>query len=150
MRAPASPISRSSTKHLTLLELPCVNYWILRLYDYKINPPFQIMESTSEGTPPLKKASDKEDDWQVFVSGVPECSGVQNASTFDCLRSASPEMIFDAANSAIQEAQKIALFSPVIDGAGGVVPDFPSRLLTRGEFARIPFIAGTNLDEGES
>ena len=39
---------------------------------------------------------------------------------------------------------------PTIDGPGGLIPELPSNLYAKGEFARIPFIAGTNLDEGLS
>ena len=42
------------------------------------------------------------------------------------------------------------LFVPVLDGPNGLVPDVPSELLAEGKFSKIPFIAGTNLDEGES
>ena len=41
------------------------------------------------------------------------------------------------------------IFVPVIDGPGGLVPDLPSRLISAGKFAKIPFITGDNLDEGE-
>lgn len=30
------------------------------------------------------------------------------------------------------------------------MPGVPSRLLKKGKFARLPFITGTNLDEGEA
>ncbi|KAL1671468.1 Alpha/Beta hydrolase protein [Schizophyllum commune] len=36
----------------------------------------------------------------------------------------------------------------VIDGPGGVVPDMPSTLYAKGEFAKIPTISGNVLDEG--
>ncbi|CAK5266236.1 unnamed protein product [Mycena citricolor] len=39
-------------------------------------------------------------------------------------------------------------WDPVIDGPGGLIPELPSRLLLKEKFAKIPFIAGTNLDEG--
>ena len=96
----------------------------------------------------LRHACDREDAWQQFVSGVPECAGVPNTSTFTCLRTASLETIFNATNLALSKIQEQFPFSPVIDGPGGVIPDFPSRLFARGEFARIPFISGTDLDEG--
>ncbi len=40
------------------------------------------------------------------------------------------------------------LFVPVLDGPDGLVPDLPSKLLAAGKFSKIPFIAGTVLDEG--
>ena len=40
---------------------------------------------------------------------------------------------------------------PAIDEGveGGVYPDFPSKLFARGEYAKVPILAGTSLDEGE-
>jgi hypothetical protein len=52
--------------------------------------------------------------------------------------------------NAISKAPEQFGFDPTIDGSGGLYPDLPSRLFARGEFAKIPFICGTNLDEGES
>ncbi|KAH6896269.1 triacylglycerol lipase 3 [Coprinopsis sp. MPI-PUGE-AT-0042] len=41
------------------------------------------------------------------------------------------------------------MFTPTLDsGPGSFFPDFTSRLYQEGKFARIPFISGTNLDEG--
>ena len=42
----------------------------------------------------------------------------------------------------------VHIFHPVIDGPDGLIPDLPSRLFAQGKFAKLPFIAGTNLDEG--
>lgn len=40
--------------------------------------------------------------------------------------------------------------TPTVDtGRGSVFPDYASRLFERGQFARVPFIAGVNLDEGQ-
>ncbi|KAG5220602.1 feruloyl esterase [Salix suchowensis] len=51
---------------------------------------------------------------------------------------------------ALADDQSGELFAwdPTIDGPGGILPDIPSKLLARGQFARLPFIAGTVLDEG--
>jgi len=40
---------------------------------------------------------------------------------------------------------------PTVDEGveGGVYPDFPSKLFARGEYAKVPILAGTSLDEGE-
>ena len=40
------------------------------------------------------------------------------------------------------------MFVPVLDGPRGVFPELPSTAWERGSFARLPLIAGTNLDEG--
>jgi hypothetical protein len=39
-------------------------------------------------------------------------------------------------------------FRVVLDGPGGMMSDLPARRLSRGAGGRIPFIAGTVLDEG--
>lgn len=56
--------------------------------------------------------------------------------------------MFSGVNIAIAEAPEEFGFDPTIDGPGGLFPDIASRLLKKGHFARLPFIAGTNLDEG--
>lgn len=48
----------------------------------------------------------------------------------------------------MEETDEQLPFDPTLDGAHGLFPDLPSQLLPRGQFARLPFIAGTNLDEG--
>lgn len=59
----------------------------------------------------------------------------------------------DTLVSAMQQAYNVATngspFLPTIDGPGGVLPDFPSRLFSQGKFASVPFITGDNLDEGQ-
>ena len=39
-------------------------------------------------------------------------------------------------------------FRPVLDGPKGIISDLPAGRLSRGDGGRVPFIAGTNLDEG--
>jgi para-nitrobenzyl esterase len=39
-------------------------------------------------------------------------------------------------------------FSVVVDGAGGFVPEPPRDLLARGDFAKVPYLLGSNNDEG--
>jgi len=39
-------------------------------------------------------------------------------------------------------------FRPVLDGHEGIISDLPSRRLSRGAGGRVPFMAGTVLDEG--
>jgi acetylcholinesterase len=39
-------------------------------------------------------------------------------------------------------------FRPVLDGPGGIISDLPARRLSNGAGGRVPFIAGTVLDEG--
>jgi hypothetical protein len=39
-------------------------------------------------------------------------------------------------------------FRPVFDGLGGIISELPTRRLSKGMGGRVPFIAGTVLDEG--
>ncbi|OBZ76977.1 Lipase 2 [Grifola frondosa] len=56
--------------------------------------------------------------------------------------------LLNAYVAATKESHEVFPFVPTIDGPGGVVPDLPSNLLAAGKFSRLPFIAGTNQDEG--
>ncbi|KAF9477645.1 extracellular triacylglycerol lipase precursor [Pholiota conissans] len=97
----------------------------------------------------LFNAERREVDWQNFVSGVPSCASLATSGhTFDCLRKANSTEMFTGVVTAISDAPEEFGFDPTIDGPGGLFPDIASRLLKKGHFARLPFIAGTNLDEG--
>lgn len=110
----------------------------------------QIFESGSAATTPPFPAARRELDWQLFVKGVPSCASLAlTENTFDCLRSVNSTEIFSGFVSALTDPPDPFGFSPTIDGPGGLFPDIPSRLFARGQFARLPFIAGTNLDEGK-
>lgn len=39
-------------------------------------------------------------------------------------------------------------FRPVLDGPEGLMNDYPSKRLSRGAGGRVPFMAGSVLDEG--
>lgn len=112
----------------------------------------QIFESGSQATTALFTAGRREAAWQDFVGGVASCASVNvtSGSTFDCLRNATTAEIFSGLSTALAEATESFPWDPVIDGPGGLIPDLPSVLFGRGQFARLPFIAGTNLDEGAS
>ncbi|KIL63619.1 hypothetical protein M378DRAFT_660840 [Amanita muscaria Koide BX008] len=88
-------------------------------------------------------------DWQNFVRGVPSCSSLaMTGNTFSCLQAANSSDIVQGLLVSIAESPYSFPWRPVLDGPDGVVPDYASRRFLRGEFARLPFIAGTNLDEG--
>lgn len=91
----------------------------------------------------------REQTWQDFVSQVPECAGVSSGKTFYCLRTANTSVLLAASEFARAVAYEQFPFWSVIDGPGGLIPDLPSKLWRKGQFARIPFIAGTCLDEGK-
>ncbi|KAJ7178188.1 esterase 1, partial [Mycena filopes] len=108
-----------------------------------------IFESGSQATSQLFTPERREAAWENFVAGVPSCaSTAKSGSTFGCLRNASTVDIFAGITAAMAEATEEFPWDPVIDGPGGIIPDLPSVLFKRGQFARLPFIAGTNQDEG--
>ena len=39
-------------------------------------------------------------------------------------------------------------FRPVLDGPGGIISDYPAKRLLCGAGGQVPFMIGTNLDEG--
>lgn len=111
--------------------------------------PTKIFESGSAATALEFNASRREVDWQNFVSAVPSCASLAATdNTFDCLRAANSTEMFSGVVSAIANAPEEFGFDPTIDGPGGLFPDIASTFLKSGHFARLPFIAGTNLDEG--
>lgn len=85
-----------------------------------------------------------------MTSNVGECTNTTAGNTFDCLRSESLQSIINATNTAFLTIQEQAPWVPVIDGPGGLIPDLPSNLYAKGHFARLPFIAGSCLDEGKA
>jgi acetylcholinesterase len=92
----------------------------------------------------------EEINWANFVGNVASCSNTANSSnTFSCLRNSSSSDIGTGVLAAINEASEIFPFRPKIDGEGNLYPDLASKLLSKGLFSRLPFIAGTNLDEGK-
>ena len=111
----------------------------------------QILESGSPATLGFFNASYREPAWQTFVSDVPSCSQISaSGHTLHCLRGANSGDIAQGLRASITNSPgSLFLFGPTLDGPNGFIPDYPSKLLARGQIAYVPFIAGTNLDEGE-
>ncbi|KAH8120731.1 hypothetical protein DFH11DRAFT_1758726 [Phellopilus nigrolimitatus] len=101
-----------------------------------------ILESGLVASVTLTNASRN---WQRFASALSECAA--SVAPFGYLRSASFEVV-NTSNVALSVIQGEFSFLPVIDGPGGIIHDLLSKFFTSGHFARIPFIAGTKLDEG--
>lgn len=88
-------------------------------------------------------------DWDNFVSSVPECASLSTTDhTFGCLQTANASTIVHALGVARRISANKFPFTPVLDGPGGFLPDQPSKLLNEGKYARLPFITGDCLDEG--
>ncbi|KAF7762435.1 CAZyme family CE10 [Agaricus bisporus var. burnettii] len=108
-----------------------------------------ILESGSQATSTNFYPKRREGNWENFVAGVESCASTATSGhTFDCLRTANELEIYSGIMNSIKKSPEVFPFFPTIDGPGGLYPDVPSRLFSRGKFARVPFISGTNLDEG--
>ncbi|KIL63607.1 hypothetical protein M378DRAFT_79395 [Amanita muscaria Koide BX008] len=108
-----------------------------------------IFESGHAMSPGISRPERREIDWQNFVRGVPSCSSLATTgNTFSCLQAANTSDIINGFFASFAEAPDQLPWNLALDGPDGVVPDYASRRFPRDEFARLPFIAGTNLDEG--
>ncbi|KAJ7239771.1 esterase 1 [Mycena haematopus] len=106
-----------------------------------------IFESGSQGTESILP-DNRETDWQNFVAGVSSCASLaRSGATFDCIKAANTSEIFAGLSAAMAETTELFPWAINLDGPHGLVPDLPSVMFKRGEFAKLPFIAGTNLDE---
>ncbi|EAU89173.2 lipase I [Coprinopsis cinerea okayama7 len=117
-----------------------------------LTPPLcEIFQSGSSNSLPLCTAAERESEWQAFVRAIPSCANLATSgNTFACLQNATREEIAgNYLNSLGPNFMVDMVFSPTRDrGPGSLLPEIPSRLYSQGKFARIPYIAGTNLDEG--
>ncbi len=84
------------------------------------------------------------------MAGTPGCESVSGTlNSFDCLQAANSSAIYQGLLEAYALAIEDHAFYPALDGPSGtILPDLPTRLWEKGQFATIPFISGTNLDEG--
>ncbi|KAF5361721.1 hypothetical protein D9758_007283 [Tetrapyrgos nigripes] len=100
-------------------------------------------------TPLTHRASFRQHSWDQFVSSVPTCANLAGTdNTFDCLLRAKATDILKGVNASRADAIEGFPWDPTLDAPGGLFPDYPSVLFKFGQFARIPFISGTNMDEG--
>ena len=102
-----------------------------------------ILQSGFAATSTLNKASAHQDQWNSFVEAA-GCGGV-SANTLDCLQNADTDTIMNATRQVVPDTPRG--WFPNLDGE--MVPDLPSRIWASGSYARVPFIAGTHLDDGE-
>ncbi|TFK25304.1 triacylglycerol lipase 3 [Coprinopsis marcescibilis] len=111
-----------------------------------------IFESGQANGSGVFRADRGELTWQGFVRSIPSCASLAiTGNTFPCLQNASQEEISAAYLGSFNTDQLTVAWQPTLDPSrGSLLPYFPSKLYKKGKFARIPFIAGTNLDEGTS
>ena len=106
------------------------------------------MESGSASTLPSFTASRRDVVWDTFVANTTECASAAAGSTFACMRNTTTSDLLSSWEAVAAAFPEPFLFVPVIDGPDGLLPDLPSKLLAAGKFSKIPFMAGTVLDEG--
>ena len=104
-------------------------------------------------TLPLNTAESKQEDWDDFIAEIPECAHlVSSGKTFDCLRNlpSNSTSLVEHIMPSKPISRQIYPWVPTIDEGqeGSLLPDFPSKLFERGEFPKVPVLAGTCLDEG--
>ncbi|KAJ7788418.1 esterase 1 [Mycena olivaceomarginata] len=107
-----------------------------------------IFESGSAGGTHVFDAFRGQTDWDNFVRAVPECANCKEDSIACLQRVNSSAALLEAIETSWAKSNEGYPFAPVIDGPHGLLPDLPSVLMAKGEFARVPFISGANLDEG--
>lgn len=110
----------------------------------------QIMQSGSGTIPPVHDAVVGNSYWSSFAAAVPQCASLASSNnTFECLQSVDASVILQAASASTPAGTDPANLAwyYTLDGPSGIFPDLPSNLLSGGKYARIPFIAGTVLDE---
>lgn len=108
-----------------------------------------IFESGQATTTFSPTRPSRQQDWVHFVEAVPACASLSRTmDTIPCLQKTDSATLLAALSAARSQSNEQFPWGPVIDGTGGMIPDLPSRLLERGAQSKIPFIAGTTLDEG--
>ncbi|KAF9558576.1 alpha/beta-hydrolase [Agrocybe pediades] len=66
-------------------------------------------------------------------------------NVMDCMRNASPGALVSATNHVPHGS-----FSPIVQGAGGILPELPSRLITSGKFNKVDFVGGHCTGDGNT
>ncbi|KAK4626929.1 Lipase 4 [Fulvia fulva] len=97
------------------------------------------------GNPAGVAAYPTADDWEPVIANISSQTGCGNArqSVLDCLRTVPVERLNAVLNST---ATRGARYGFVVDG--DFIQDYASAQLERGDFVRVPYIIGTNTDEG--
>uniref|UniRef100_A0A0W0GDA0 Carboxylesterase type B domain-containing protein n=1 Tax=Moniliophthora roreri TaxID=221103 RepID=A0A0W0GDA0_MONRR len=110
----------------------------------------QILESGIAGTISIFNATHRQDDWDNFIAALPECKNAAPENTFDCLRKddINSTHLLEAITASLSKAAEQYSFVPTLDGPDGLLADIPSEMLKKGQYSKIPFIAGNVLDEG--
>ncbi|KAH9179846.1 esterase 1 [Lactarius sanguifluus] len=106
-----------------------------------------IFQSGLGSTLPIFNAYRGTPSWMLFANNTKSCMALTLSpdSTFSCLMSASSSDLLVGARAGM--ALELFPFRPVLDGNEGIISGQPMKRLARGAGQRVPFIAGTVLDE---
>ncbi|KAL0567934.1 hypothetical protein V5O48_014062 [Marasmius crinis-equi] len=105
-----------------------------------------ILESGGATSTFLFDAARRQSSWDLFIDSIPGCSSASQ-DTFDCVRNASSDSLLGAINASLAKEDEQYPWAPTLDGPDGLLPELPSSLYAKGQFARIPFISGNTVDE---
>ncbi|KZT11579.1 carboxyesterase [Laetiporus sulphureus 93-53] len=106
-------------------------------------PPFQAAIAESIGMDPFL-TSEQYEYCFANATAIAGCTSVINNSSevMSCMRAAPLSALVAAVNNRPSGCS----YLPIVDGS--FLPDLPTRLLTRGEFHKMPFIGGHVTDDG--
>jgi acetylcholinesterase len=106
-----------------------------------------IFQSGLGSTLPIFNAYRAVPSWMLFANNTKSCtaSTLSPDNTFSCLMSASSSDLLVGMKAGM--AIELFPFRPVLDGSNGIISDQPVKRLARGAGKRVPFMAGTVLDE---
>jgi carboxylesterase type B len=109
-----------------------------------------ILESGSGATTVSNYAGYREKAFADFVASLPSCAPFAGKpGALDCLRSQNnltSAQLIQAITTGISKGVEKYPYVPVL--GDDIYPALPSVVLKTGNYSKIPFIAGTNLDEG--
>ncbi|KAJ7463191.1 extracellular triacylglycerol lipase precursor [Mycena latifolia] len=107
-----------------------------------------ILESGSASITPVFYPSRRQVDWDNFVRDAGCAESLSMGNSIGCLQSADTSALLQAISTSSAKSNESYPWGPVVDGPDGLIPDLPSVMWEKGKFARIPFMTGSNLDEG--
>ncbi|KAJ7436834.1 extracellular triacylglycerol lipase precursor [Mycena latifolia] len=98
-----------------------------------------ILQSGSASIMPVFDPSRRQTDRDNFVRDAGCAESLVTGNSIACLQ---------AISTSSAKSNEDYPWGPVLDGPDGLIPALPSVMWEKGQFARIPFITGSNLDEG--
>ncbi|KAG6840669.1 hypothetical protein C0991_005174, partial [Blastosporella zonata] len=101
--------------------------------------------STSKNSP-LASTYDEPD--KAFSRLIAEVGCSAGPSALSCLRAVPFETLLSASNTLIDSTLNQQLWEPSVGPKGSIVPERASVRIRRGDFLKVPYLSGTNINEG--